>query len=400
MFFFVPLVLWALGIQSATSDKRALAPFPRSFMSWDVMDETAEYVNDHVPFRGLAVRWRAETTQALFGEAPAGQGGNLGEAAAREPQTEKEREFLQLPPAAPEPAVAGTSDVIVGTEGWLFATSEFANECSPQQPRKTVVRNLRRLERILARSGRTLVIALAPDKSTAEPEHLPDSNPYATCSAQAKEETWSLLTNAAIPGVIDTKGLVATREEREQREYWLRKDTHWNGLARAAVAREIARVLDPGLLEQTKVTETVAEYTGDLTELLGAPSTDQTLEASIERIGVSVEVAREAITTGVRATITRATSTSAPVFEDGVILVGDSFAQSIIPHLAPFMQQMTWIHTGDVRAAPATTAERIATASAVVVVWSERYFASTTYGTLWSTPFLDQLAATLPALQP
>jgi hypothetical protein len=61
---------------------------------------------------------------------------------------------------------------------------------------------------------------------------------------------------------------------------------------------------------------------------------------------------------------------------------------------------MTWIHTGDVRAAPATTAERIAGATAVVVLWSERYFASTVYGTLWSTPFLDQLALTLPALQP
>jgi hypothetical protein len=28
-------------------------------------------------------------------------------------------------------------------------------------------------------------------------------------------------------------------------------------------------------------------------------------------------------------------------------------------------------------------------------VWAERYFASTTYGTLWSTQFLDQLKKVL-----
>ena len=55
---------------------------------------------------------------------------------------------------------------------------------------------------------------------------------------------------------------------------------------------------------------------------------------------------------------------------------------------------MTWIHTGDVRAAPATTAEQIAGATAVVVLWSERYFASTTYGTLWSTEFLVEFPYT------
>jgi hypothetical protein len=97
----------------------------------------------------------------------------------------------------------------------------------------------------------------------------------------------------------------------------------------------------------------------------------------------------------VSATTTQATSTSAPLLPGQTLLVGDSFAESIVPDLAPFAQSMTWIHTGEVRTAPATTAEHVKAAQTLVVVWSERYFASTTYGTLWSDAFLDKLETTL-----
>lgn len=400
MFFFVPIALWALGIQSSTSDKRALAPFPHSITSWDVMDETAAYVNDHVPFRGLAIRWRASATKSVFGEAPPGSGGDLGETTAREPTVAKEKEFLKLPPADPEPVIVGTSDVMIGKDGWLFLTGELASECSQPQPRAKVVRHLRRLQRILARSGRTLVIALAPDKATMEPEHLPDDNPYATCSKAGQEEAWSLYTGAKIPGAIDTRRFLTDLETAEDREYYLRKDTHWNGLARAAVAQEIARQLDPALLAKTQIDEQFAEYTGDLTQLLGTPAVDKTIDTTVTRTGVDVTSDRRPITTGVLATITQATTTDALLYDGNVTFIADSFGDALLPHLAPFFQELTWIHTLDVRTAPATTAEYIAGSRAVVLVWAERYFGSTEFGTLWSTEFLDQLKATLPPLAP
>ena len=263
-----------------------------------------------------------------------------------------------------------------------------------------MVKNLRRLQRIITRSGRGFAVALAPDKSTADPEHLPSDNPYAACGAKAKQETWSLLETAAIPGVLDTRGLIDAHEAAEQRDYYPRWDTHWNGLARALVTQELVRLLDPAVLAETHVRERVIDYTGELTQLLGAPDVDQTLDATIERDGVQQTITSAVISPGVRVPITRATTTSAPLLDGPILLVGDSFAESVVPYLAQFAPSMTWIHTGQVRQAPATTAEQIAASSAVVVVWAERYFASTTYGTLWSTAFLDKLDQTLPALEP
>jgi hypothetical protein len=387
VFFFTPLAMFATGVGPGSSERRALAPFPSDWAHWKVFDEIAVYVNDHLPLRGDATRLRAEVTQDLFGEAPPG-GGTLGEHLAHAATDERERSFAKLPPVPTEPTAAGNPDVIIGKDGWLYLTSEFVRECNPEQPPAAVTKGLTRFADILARSGRTLVLTLAPDKSTAEPEHLPDDNPYAACSARAKQETYAALDNAAIPGYLDSRARIDQAEVAENRPYYLRKDTHWNGLAACLVAQDLMRALDPRLLEGTHVEESVKRYTGDLTEILGVASTDQAVDAKIVRNGVDVSRANSLVGAEFQASRTTATSTDAPLVNGPALLIGDSFAEATIPALAPFFQDLTWWHTAGTYEGPRTTAELIKRAKTVLLIWNERYF---DYGVLWNNAFLDQL---------
>lgn len=398
VFFFIPLALWALGVQSPTTDNRALAPLPHSFSSWDVMDETAAYVNDHLPFRGSAVRLRAELSQRMFKEAPPSAGGNFGEAAPRAPVRKVERNFIKLPPAAPEPSIPGNADVMIGKSGWLYLNGEFESECNTTVAgRQVVIDGLRRLQSILARSGRRFVFTIAPDKSTADPAWLPDDNPFAECSPPAKLAAFHALASARIPGYIDIEKKIRVLQAKEARPYYLRQDTHWNGLAAAVFAQAAVRAVDPTLLDRTNVRERVESYVGDLTTLLGTPSSDRGVTTDIVRAGVRVKVHKVAAVPGSPPIVrSEATTTGAPLFPDDALIIGDSFSEVTLKQLQPFFRKLTWLHSTVAYTAPAMTAKEIAKAKFVIWLTVERYFTSSSLGVVWSKPFVDKLHATLP----
>jgi hypothetical protein len=392
LFFFVPLTLYLVGVgPGGSSERRRLAKLPHSFTSWKVMDETAAYVNDHLPLRSDAVRLRAEISEQIFSEAPPASGTNtFGETAAGNPVNERERKFVRLPPLPPEPKVAGSSTILVGDDGWLYLTLEFYRACNRREPVQQAIAGLRRLQRIVKRSGRSFALSIAPDKATAEHEHLPSDNPYAGCYRTAPP-VLGPVAKAHIPGFVDSHALVERRERAEKRAYWARQDSHWNGLARSAVAIELARQLAPDLARGARVDERVREYQGDLADLLGIPSTDKTLWGTVRRPGVHVTAAQVSLAPGVPMRRFSTTSSQADLFPGSVLMVGDSFAESISNELAKFTTSLSLLHAGNVRKAPRSTADLVVDSDAVVVFVVERNLLVGGYEVLWSKPFLDKL---------
>jgi alginate O-acetyltransferase complex protein AlgJ len=415
VFFLFPAIAYVFGMRSRAIENRPLAPFPKVSHSWSALDELGAWYTDRLPFRPNAVKWREDLYRNLFDENPPADGGAieavpnavggsssagaaakndapaLGESPALAPKTKSERDFIRLPPVPPEPPVPSTSLVVGGKDGWLYLAGEFYKECNPGQPPANVIAGLKRLDAILSASGRKFVLALAPDKSAVASQHLPDSYSFSNCAPKAKDDTYAMLRDAGLPGYIDARQLIETRQTAERRDYYLRKDTHWNGLAVAAISTEVARKLDPALTNDVTVHESVGSYVGDLTSLLGTPTPDQSIFTSIGRAGVTVVQAPQAPLQGLQSTETTTTSTKAPLYKGRVFLVGDSFSEGLINELSPFISHMIWMHDGGVREAPRTTAEQILAAKAVVLVWNERYFADPAYGVLWSPQFLDRL---------
>jgi alginate O-acetyltransferase complex protein AlgJ len=415
VFFSLPVIAYGLGLRSRAIENRPLAPFPKVSSSWSAFDQLGAWYTDRLPFRPDAVKWRGNIYRSIFDENPpaasgaieavpnaagASTGGasagkpstpSLGESPALAPKKKSERDFIRLPPVPPEPPVPSTSLVVGGKDGWLYLAGELYKECNPGQPRADVIAGLKRLDAILTASGRRFVLTLAPDKSTVEGQHLPDSYPFSECAPKAKDTTYSMLRDASLPGYIDARQLLETRQTAERRDYYLRKDSHWNGLAEAAISTEIARKLDPAVTRGAVVHESIGAYTGDLTGLLGTPTPDESIFTSITRPGVTATRAPEPPLSGLDSAATTTTSTGAPLFHGPVFMVGDSFSAGLVDELSPFVSSMVWLHDGMVRQAPRTTAGQIKAARAVVLVWNERYFADPAYGVLWSQPFLDRL---------
>jgi len=422
LFFLLPTVMYLGGARARPFENHPLAAFPSPTASWVVLDEFDQWFTDAMPGRQDAVGWRARFSNSVFGEAPpsgassgvaasvgAGSAGqtasgasatsSLGEAPARAATSKRQKEFVDLPPAPPEPVVEGSSTVLVGQDGWLYLMGEFYKECYPVTPPTEVIQGLQRLQSILAATGRKLVLTLAPDKSTAEPDHLPDPWPDEACDTQAKRQTYQLLAGAGLTGYVDSLALIEQHQKVEHRDYYQRKDTHWNGVAAAAVTQALVAKLAPGLVTDVHEHEWIGTYVGDLTTLLGTPTPDKGLDASIQRTGVVVTT-RPPPVVGVQSSETTATSSAAPLAPGRTLLIGDSFAESLVPELAPFFSDLVWIHDGGVRQVPLTVAQEIESSRSVVVVWNERYFADPAYGVLWSTPFLDKLEQVLRPVAP
>lgn len=410
VFFFAPLLLCIIGYTSPPIENRPLSPAPHWRASWSVLDEAGRYVTDRLPFRQHAVELNAQVSEDLFNEAPAtGQEGNsaLGgvigpvptpSAAPRATTAPKEKGFITLPPpAADENTGTGNSQVLVGRDGWLYFAAELVKECNPGQSAATVVAGLRRLDQILTASGRSFAFTLAPDKTTSAPQHLPASYPRKTCSQNSKTKNYGLLDGAHIPGYIDMHGLIDQHQRAEKRDYYMRQDTHWNGLSDAVLSRQVASRLDPHLLDAFTVRERVESYTGDLSRLLGTPKTDKRIATDILRAGV--HVGRSATTTlgsGIKAQHVSSTSSGGAKLVPGhTLLIGDSFLEAASPQLYPLFADLLRVRNGDFAVAPKTMLQQVVSANTVVLVFNERYFTDRHYGVLWSTPFLDKLQAAL-----
>ena len=409
VFFLFPAIAYGFGMRARAIENRPLAPFPKVSHSWGAFEELGAWYTDRLPFRPDAVSWRADIYKKFFGENPPAASGaieavpnaagsttktttpTLGESPALAPKKKSEQDFIRLPPVAPEPPVPSTSLVVGGKDGWLFLAGELYKECNPGQPPANVIAGLKRLDAILTASGRKFVLTLAPDKSSVEGQHLPDSYPFSNCAPQAKDATYAMLRAAGLPGYIDARQLLQARQTTQRRDYYLRKDSHWNGLAEATITMEIALRLDPALTKGAVVHESIGAYTGDLTSLLGTPTPDQGIFTSITRAGVTATRAPTPPLSGLDSAATSTTSTGAPLFPGPVFMVGDSFSAGLVDELSPFVSSMVWLHDGMVRQAPRTTAGQIRDARAVVLVWNERYFADPAYGVLWSPQFLDRL---------
>lgn len=411
VFLFLPMVLYVMGVRPGDISNHAPIAVPRPSLSWSYMDQLNTYVNSAMPLRNDAISWNARMSEDIFGQPPsAGEdtgvngvvapGSTSGTGSTTGAETTVHRQhtqtnFLKLPPPLTESFPADSSVVTVGKDGWLYYTDEFYMECYDATPPTQVVAGLKRLEKILAASGRKFVFTVAPDKSTADPQYLPASYADKSCDRASKREVFSLLQKANIPGYVNMRNLIQADQVAQQRAYYMREDTHWNGLADATFAEQAADILNPNLLKSLKSKVSIISYVGDLTRLLGDPQTDKTFTDTLKRPGVSTRGETVSLGAGVTGLRTIARSTKLPLLPGQTLLVGDSFSQAVEPALRPFAANLLLVPTIDFYYAPETMFQEIESSRTVVLVFVERYFTNPNYGVLWSTPFLNKLQANL-----
>lgn len=243
-----------------------------------------------------------------------------------------------------------SDEVTLGSNGWLYYTFSLNRPCLSADDVARFSDTVQRAERVVAATGRELIVAIAPDKATIVPEFLPDSD---TCVDEVADALHALDRPRALLTVWDEMRTARASE----RSIYFRLDTHWTHEGAAVMAEALVDRLQPGGWSEAALEHVATtDHEGDLTVLLGLPSTepndelevilpasDQTRQVRKLRTAAGNEydevVAVDFATTG------------DPVVSATTLVMHDSFGWQLTPMLAPYFQSATFVAETDPRAA-------------------------------------------------
>jgi alginate O-acetyltransferase complex protein AlgJ len=410
VFFFGPAIAFTFGDRAAPIENRPLAGMPSLDSGWRAIPGFNAWAIDHLPLRSQAVRADTNLSEAVFGEPPPSSGSHtasgVGSSAAGN--------------ASPDSSSSGASAaprVIQGKDGWLYLADDFKYACDPKLNLPAVVNGLQRLHTAIEASGRKLFISVIPDKSTADPQNLPDSFAFKNCGEEHRREFWQEIVAAKLP-LVDIRKPLAEAEHTARQPMYLKLNTHWNMQGAAVWTKSTLAALDPRLIEGMTipgvdegapsnqspfVAGPVIEVQGDLTVMLGAPRKEPMPQIQLRRKGVTLtldgvplpgnippQIVRDQAGTPVT---TEASATAAPLYPGQTLILGDSFYNSWRMLFAPFISALTAVYD---LADPVKITQRIIDADTVVLEVVERNL-STGYVPLIQPNALAELERSLAA---
>ncbi|MCW2635566.1 MAG: hypothetical protein JWQ99_1933 [Blastococcus sp.] len=390
-FFFGPAGAFLLGVRPVAFENRALADLPSLAEGWQFFPDFTTWSVDHLPLRDKAVSANAALTERLFGEAPSyrtdtGDGPTAGVPASKDPASDA--------PAVEYPRV------IEGEDGWLYFGGDVSNLCVPVHSVADTMDRLDRLARMVEDSGRRFVLTVAPDKASIFPDRLPETFLGSGCTAERRGQFWDAIRANPPAGYVDLRDPLLAEQERTGEPIYRQTDTHWAPRGAGIYVTELARALDPSLLDTTKIVESgEISREGDLGKMIGRPNVDRFAGVGVERPGVvptgreSLELPAMSLTTPVRSTNR---TTGAPLFQPRTLLLGDSFSNSSRGLLGPLFADISVLHNEVASSSPQISADAMADADVVIYEIVERTIASGR-GALIEDRTLDAIEKTLAA---
>jgi hypothetical protein len=223
------------------------------------------------------------------------------------------------------------------------------------------------------------VLTVAPDKTTIYPDALPESYLGEKCARERRDAFWAALRDDPPTGYVDLRADLE-REQEAHGPIYRPTDTHWAPRGAAVYAWDLARALDPNLLNGSRVVaDGTAERQGDLGNLIGRPHVDRYDDVTVQRTGVT-PVGRATLDLpdlplDAPVTVTNRT-TGAPLFEPRTLLLGDSFTASSRGTLGPWFADLMLLHNEVADKNPQVVASAMVDADVVVYEIVERNIAS------------------------
>ncbi len=183
-------------------------------------------------------------------------------------------------------AVAESDRVLLGEDNWLFISDATDQACVEPELEAEWSAEIASLHHLLESAGKTMVFAIAPDRSGIAPELMGDIE--APCHA-ANELVVDRLANQ--PGVIDLGTAVNTADHA------LQIDTHWSPAGAMAGMELVVDAIDPDVWEERGLSSEAVDRPGDLDGLVGYDNTesvnlitiDQPEPSTIAYVDTSIE---------------------------------------------------------------------------------------------------------------
>lgn len=355
VFLFTPAAAYVSGVRATEIENRPLTAFPSVSAGWQFFPQLSAWATDHLPLRDRAVAANTRLSETVFGEPPQyggpAEGGGAGPVAPAPGDTQvQERVFPK---------------VLQGKDGWLFLGADVSGACEPLMPLDETLAGLSRFGDMVQRAGKTYVFTVAPDKSTMNPDKMPESYVGEDCAPRAKQAFWERMQNDPPVGYADLEQELERVQEEGGENLWRPSDTHWAQRGALVYAQELAEALDPALWRTSRIVPTgPVQLQADLAAQLGTPRKDEVPGWRLEREGVTV--------TDERATTLAATTTGAPLYTPETLILGDSFTQSSLSLLSPLFASARIVQPATATDDPPALVSAILSSDTVILEIVER----------------------------
>jgi len=355
VFFATPALAMALGTRPAEIENRRLAEFPGLGQGWGFLTGLTPWAADNLPFRDRAVAAADWVSREVFGEPPA------FDRSGTDPGV--------LPPAEPEqrpdPEALAVPAVIEGEDGWLYLGDDIVSRCDQARSLDETITQLRRLRAGVERSGRRLVLVVAPDKTTVVPEYLPDSYVGQTCAREVSEELWRRLP--AETGALDLRDELRAWGEELGHPVYPKLDGHWSDEGGIVLTNRLAQAIQPGVSRTWKVDPLRPwETAADLPPLIGHTGVASGYSYALRPDG-RTDQARD-VPFDFTSPLRLATASGPGTVGESVGYLGDSFTLRALRYLAAVFGDLTALHYGQVREDAGRSAGRMLAEHEVVAI--------------------------------
>lgn len=392
IFFVVPVLsLLVLGPPPAI-ENHAVVSFPGLTKGWGFFSGLAPWAVDNLPFRKDAIDAADGISRHLFGEpAPLGQG--VGDVGPLPAQTATPTTTPSSPSGPADQAGDGYPVVVQGTDGWLYFGFDMQARCAPAQPLTTTVANLDRLRDVIQRSGRQFVLVVGPDKSSAQPQHLPATYAGKSCAGPVDQQFWHLMDTDV--GIVDVRPDLAAAW-RSGQEIYFPQDSHWTFTGGLIMARDLAERIQPGITKTWHVTRGPRlSGAADLPPLIARTGTDSSYSYHLAPNGTQ-NLDRPVAVDNAAPVVLHTDDPGPGMLTATTTMINDSFAEYASPLLAASFANLTMVSQGLVESDPAAEVNRMVDSQVVVVEIVERNLVAGQ--TPIATPgFVDSVAAALAA---
>lgn len=304
-----PAVSWVAGLRASAIENRVLVSFPDEALRWDSLAQLKGFIADRLPLKSTAIRIDSWVDRNVFDEDPAFGGG-----------------------ASPR--------VLAGEDGYLFLADDLDAACAPHGTPADVARGLRIFATAVRDSGREIVLAVAPDKSSLHSEKLPSDHARIECHREYTERLWRRLRASVIPGYVDLLQPMRREVRERRRGLFLRKDSHWDPAGSLLASQTLVKEIDRSIWSPGDViTGGTYEYVGDLNGMLGITRPDVAVAFGVSREGVR----QQAVITSLdgKAKTYKNQATDSRVIEGKTLFLHDSFGELALGQLTPYFRELT-----------------------------------------------------------
>lgn len=237
--------------------------------------------------------------------------------------------------------------VIVGDEPpWLYLTQAIAQPCEAKDLSAVDMASaVARLTEAMAASGIEVHLAVAPSKPTIYPEHLPvEWADDARCAADVSQRARQALASAEIVGYFDVFPAMAEAKEASDTELYFPNDSHWNNLGALVYFEQLLTNVSPELANRVELVHSTELHEGDLTDLIGLPSSIESARVDVKIPGSVVERNDTAVPGGPPIRHTMATNDQVALVGGKTVVIHDSYLNQMITWVGQSFDEVVFMH--------------------------------------------------------